>query len=201
MKEENIKVIRSSKSKYTSYLGEISPAVPNIIDRNFKTEKPNQKWLTDITQFAIPAGKIYLSPIIDCFDGLPVSWTIGTSPNANLVNTMLVEGVKTLKNEERPVVHSDRGAHYRWPQWIELMNEFSLTRSMSKKGCSPDNSACEGFFGTIKEEMFNNRDWRGWSLEDFINYLHTYLEWFSSKRIKLSLNGMSPIEYRHSLGL
>ena len=72
---------------------------------------------------------------------------------------------------------------------------------MSKKGCSPDNSACEGFFGTIKEEMFNNRDWRGWSLEDFINYLHTYLEWFSSKRIKLSLNGMSPIEYRHSLGL
>lgn len=201
MKEENIKVIRSSKSKYTSYLGEISPAVPNIIDRNFKAEKPNQKWLTDITQFAIPAGKIYLSPIIDCFDGLPVSWTIGTSPNANLVNTMLVEGVKTLKNEERPVVHSDRGAHYRWPQWIELMNEFSLTRSMSKKGCSPDNSACEGFFGTIKEEMFNNRDWRGWSLEDFINYLHTYLEWFSSKRIKLSLNGMSPIEYRHSLGL
>lgn len=105
MKEENIKVMRSSKSKYTSYLGEISPSVQNVINRDFKANKPNQKWLTDITQFIIPAGKIYLSPIIDCFDGLPVTWAVGTSPNADLVNTMLVDAIRTLKNEEHPIVH------------------------------------------------------------------------------------------------
>lgn len=92
------------------------------------------KWLTDITEFHIPAGKIYLSPIIDCFDELPVSWTIGIHPDAELVNTMLDEAIATLKDDEKPLVHSDRGAYYRWPGWISRMSEAGLTRSMSKKG-------------------------------------------------------------------
>ncbi len=82
MKEEGLFVKRIKKRKYNSYQGEISPAVENIIKRNFKADKPNEKWLTDITEFAIPAGKVYLSPLIDCFDELPVSWTIGIYPNA-----------------------------------------------------------------------------------------------------------------------
>ena len=111
-----------------------------------------QSSLTDITEFSIPAGKVYFSPMIDCFDGMPVSWTIGTSPNANLVNTMLDMAIGTLGAEDHPIVHSDRGCHYRWPGWIDRMDEAGLTRSMSRKGCSPDNSACEGFFGRIKNE-------------------------------------------------
>lgn len=63
--------------------------------------------MTDITEFHIPDGKVYLSPVIDCFDGLPVAWTIGTSPNAELVNTMLDIAITTLKNGERPIMHSD----------------------------------------------------------------------------------------------
>lgn len=89
MKEENLSVLNIKRKKYSSYRGEISPEVKNVIERNFHVNKPNSKWLTDITEFHIPEGKVYLSPIIDCFDGLPVSWTIGTSPNAELVNTML----------------------------------------------------------------------------------------------------------------
>ena len=147
MREQNLSVRKVKKRKYSSYQGEITPAVENVINRDFHAEKPNEKWLTDITEFHIPAGKVYLSPIIDCFDGMPVSWTIGTSPDANLVNTMLDEGILTLAEGEKPLVHSDRGAHYRWPGWIERMEAAGLTRSMSKKGCSPDNSACEGFFG------------------------------------------------------
>jgi len=107
------------------------------------SEKPNEKWLTEITEFHIPDGKVYLSPVIDYFDGLPVAWTIGTSPNAELVNTMLDTAITTLKNGERPIVHSDRGAHYRWPGWIER----------------------------------------------------------AEKRIKVSLGGMSPIQYRKMLGI
>ena len=92
--------------------------------------------------------------MIDCFDGLVVSWSIGISPSADLVNTMLDDAISLLNEGEHPIVHSDRGAHYRWPGWIERMNKAGLTRSMSKKGCSPDNSACEGFFGRLKNEMF-----------------------------------------------
>lgn len=121
MKEKNLVVPNIKRKKYSSYKGEISPEVENIINREFHADKPNDKWLTDITEFHIPAGKIYLSPIIDCFDGLPVSWTIGTSPSAELVNTMLDEAILSLSEDEKPIIHSDRGSHYRWPGWIERM--------------------------------------------------------------------------------
>lgn len=91
--------------------------------------------------------------MIDCFDGYVVAWTIGTSPDADLVNNMLEETLSTLKVGEHPIVHSDRGCHYHWPGWIELINKAVLVRSMSKKGCSPDNSVCEGFFGRLKNEF------------------------------------------------
>ena len=112
---------------------EISPSVPNIINRNFHADRPNEKWLTDITEFAIPAGKVYLSPVIDCFDGMAFAWTIGTAPDATLVNSMLDQAVGKLKEGERPIVHSDRGCHYRWPGWIERINKAGLKRSVSKK--------------------------------------------------------------------
>ncbi len=107
MKDENLVVKFKKRRKYNSYKGEITPAVENIIERDFHADAPNIKWLTDITEFHVPAGKVYLSPIIDCFDGLPVSWTIGTSPDADLVNTMLDNAIKTLNNNEKPIVHSD----------------------------------------------------------------------------------------------
>lgn len=201
MQEEMLIVPNVKRKKYSSYKGEITPAVPNVIERDFHAEQPNMKWLTDITEFHIPAGKIYLSPIIDCFDGLPVSWTIGTSPNAELVNTMLDNAIGTLKDGEHPIIHSNRGAHYRWPGWIERMENAKLTRSMSKKGCSPDSSACEGFFGLLKNEMFYGRSWKEVSIEEFIIILDEYIHWCSEKRIKLSLGGMSPLQYQRSLGL
>ena len=201
MKDENLVVKLKKRRKYNSYKGEITPAVENKIERDFHADAPNLKWLTDITEFHIPAGKVYLSPIIDCFDGLPVSWTIGTSPDAELVNTMLDNAISTLDSSEKPIVHSDRGCHYRWSGWIERMEKAGLTRSMSKKGCSPDNSACEGFFGRLKNEMFYNHTWEGVTIEKFIDILDTYIRWYSEKRIKVSLGGMSPMQYRRSLGL
>lgn len=200
MKQKNLVVRIRKNRKYSSYTGEISPAVPNVIGRNFHANKPNQKWLTDITEFAIPAGKVYLSPIVDCFDGLLPCWTISTCPDSNLVNSMLDSAIALLNNGEHPIVHSDRGCHYRWPGWIERMDKAGLTRSMSKKGCSPDNSACEGLFGRLKNEMFYNQDWSGVSIEEFIDTLNAYLVWYNEKRIKKSLGNMSPKEYRQNLG-
>lgn len=201
MTEEGLIVRTTRKRKYNSYQGELSPSVPNIVNRDFHAEKPNEKWLTDITEFAIPAGKVYLSPIVDCFDGMIPYWTIRTTPDAALVNDMLDGAVSRLKETEHPIVHSDRGCHYRWPGWISRMEKAGLKRSMSKKGCSPDNSACEGLFGRLKNEMFYNRDWTGVSIREFIDILNEYLIWYNEKRLKTSLGNMSPREYRQSLGL
>ena len=201
MKEEHLIAAVKRRRKYSSYKGEISPSVPNIIQRNFHADRPNQKWLTDITEFAIPAGKLYLSAIIDCFDGMLVSWTFSTTPSASLVNSTLEKAITKLSENEHPLVHTDRGCHYRWPGWIEQMNKAGLKRSMSRKGCSPDNAACEGFFGRLKNEMFYNNNWDGVSISKFITILNDYLIWYNQRRIKVSLGNMSPIEYRHSLRL
>lgn len=201
MKDEKLVALQTQRKKLNSYKGEISPAVENIIERNFRTDIPNTKWLTDITEFRIPAGKVYLSPIIDCFDGLPISWTIGVFPDANLVNTMLDEAISILDESQRPILHSDRGSHYRWPGWIERVEKAGIIRSMSKKGCSPDNAACEGFFGRLKTEMFYGQSWVGVTIGQFIEILDDYIKWYAEKRIKISLGGLSPMEYRRSLGL
>ena len=195
MKEEKLIVyIPKSKKKYSSYKGEISPDVPNIVNRKFIVNEPHKQALTDITEFALKDGKVYLSPMIDCFDGSPITWTIGKSPNAELTNSMLKQTQKIVGNSNL-LIHSDRGFHYRLDSWISLMNEFGYTRSMSKKGCSPDNSMCEGFFGTMKNEFFYSRDWRDFTCNEFIEELDKYLKWFKNKRIKKRLNYLSPDEF------
>ena len=201
MREEGLVAKRPRKRKYSSYRGEISEAPENLVKRNFHADDPNRLWLTDITELSIPAGKVYLSPVIDCFDGMCVAWSQSTSPNAELVNTMLDAAASKLSEGESPIGHSDRGCHYRWPGWIERCERYGITRSMSKKGCSPDNSAMEGFFGRLKVEFFYGRDWSGWSTDRFMDALDEYIRWYNEERIKLSLGGMSPMQHRKSLGL
>ena len=202
MRQEGLAAVTTRRRRYGSYYGEISPAPENLINRDFRAAAPNQKWLTDITEFQIPAGKVYLSPVIDCFDGLVVSWSIGTRPDAELVNTMLDAAIESVVDcDERPVVHSDRGAHYRWPGWLSRMRDAKLIRSMSRKGCSPDNAAYEGFFGRLKTELFYPRDWRDMTVEQFIEVVDSYIRWYNAKRIKISLGSLSPLEYRERLGI
>lgn len=109
--------------------------------------------------------------------------------------------VSTLPNVAHPIVHSDRGCHYRWPGWIKRIEDSQLIRSMSKKDCSPDNAACEAFFGRFKNEMFYNHNWTHVTIDEFIDAIDNYMHWHSTKRIKISLEAMSPMEYRRSLGL
>lgn len=202
MKQECLVAATSKRRRYGSYMGEISPAPDNLLNRDFSAGAPNEKWLTDITEFQIPAGKVYLSPMIDCFDGMVVSWSIGTRPNAELVNTMLDAAIDTVAvSGERPVVHSDRGGHYRWPGWLTRIADAKLVRSMSRKGCSPDNAACEGFFGRLKTEMFFARDWLSATIEEFVAALDAYIRWYNGVRIKSSLGFRSPAEHRRRLGI
>src|SRR5450830_174128 len=202
MKQDSLVPVTPKRRRYGPYMGEISPAPDNLLNRDFSACAPNRKWLTDITEFQIPAGKVYLSPMIDCFDGMVVSWSIGTRPDAELVNTMLDAAIETVvTNTDRPIVHSDRGAHYRWPGWLTRMGDARLTRSMSRKACSPDNAACEGFFGRMKNELFYAKSWMNTSIEEFTVELDSYIRWYNEARIKISLGSMSPMEHRKSLGI
>jgi len=202
MKQESLVPVAAKRRRYGSYMGEISPAPDNLLNRDFSASAPNEKWLTDITEFQIPAGKVYLSPMIDCHDGLVVSWSISTRPDAELVNTMLDTAIETVVgNPHRPLVHSDRGGHYRWPGWLSRIAEAKLVRSMSRKACSPDNAACEGFFGRLKNELFYSRDWLHTTIEEFVSALDAYISWYNEARIKASLGFKSPMQYRQSLGI
>ena len=175
MKEEKLFVyMPKSKLKYSSYKGEISPQVENIVNRKFIVNKPYKQALTDITEFALKDGKVYLSPLIDCFDGSPITWRIGKSPNSELTNKMLKEAYEII-GDCGILIHSDRVFHYRIDSWIKLMEQYGYKRSMSRKGCSPDNSMCEGFFGTIKNEFFYPNDWKYTTCDDFIAELEKYL--------------------------
>lgn len=189
-----------SAKRYSSYKGELTRAPENLVNRDFHADGPNMLRVTDLTEFSIPAGKAYLSPLIDCYDGLPVAWTIGTSPNAELADGMLSDACSTLGEGDRPVIHSDRGCHYRWPEWIRICEEHKLTRSMSAKGCSPDNAAAEGFFGRLKQEFFHKRSFAGVSMDEFIGMLDDYMVWYRDKRIKTEF-GMSIMGRCRELGL
>ena len=178
----------------------MSAAPPNLVARDFSAPAPDELWVTDITEFRIPAGKAYLSAVVDCFDGRPAGWRIGPSPTAALANGSLADAVAARRAGARTVVHSDRGGHYRWPGWVALCEGAGLVRSMSAKGCSPDNAACEGFFGRLKNEFFHCRDWEGVPMAEFGRRLDAYLRYYCSGRIKRSLGWLSPDEYRASLG-
>ena len=187
--------------RWSSYAGEIGEAPANLVERDFHADAPNMLWVTDVTQFTMDGYKCWLSPVVDCFDGMVVSWTLSHSPNADMANRMLLDAVATLRDGEHPIIHSDRGCHYRWDEWIRICEEHGLIRSMSAKGCSPDNAAAEGFFGRLKNELFYGRDWRGVGYEEFRERLAAYLTHYNETRIKKSLDWMSPVQYRRSLGL
>lgn len=205
MAEEGLEARGRTKPKrrYSSYAGEVTEHPGNKVRQDFAAGLPNFLWPADVTQFSVPAGKLYLSPVLDCFDGSIVSWTTSTSPNAEMANSMLEAAIRLTGPGERArlIVHGGCGCHCRWPGWISICEEAGIIRSMSRKGSSPDNSRMEGFFGTMKNEMFYGRDWEGVSLEELGKRIDDYIEWHDTKRIRRSLGSMSPLAYRQSLAL
>ena len=182
--------------KYSSYAGEPDerPAnLPLLADgtHDFSASSPNELWVSDITEFKLPDDrrKVYLSPVVDMSDGKPVGWAISGSPDAALADSSLLMACSQLKPGEHPVCHTDGGCHYRWPGWKRICEEHGIVRSMSRKGRSPDNAACEGFFGNLKNEFFYGRDWRGVTQEQFVAALDWWMRRYSSERLKAFREG------------
>ncbi len=197
------KCLRRKFRKFRSYQGEISPAPDNLVLRDFHADEPSRKWLTDITEFRLPSSekKVYLSPILDCWDGYLPAWAISTRPDERLANRMLKQAITSLPEGCNPVIHSDRGAHYRWPEWISICDRAGLQQSRSKKSCTPDNAAMEGFFSRLKNEFFYSTNWAGVTANEFIARLDAWLRYYNEGRIQQNLGWQSPAQYRQSIEL
>ncbi|WP_410405269.1 IS3 family transposase [Escherichia coli] len=180
--------------KYRSYRGNMGLTAENILQRQFKAEAPCEKWVTDITEFRAGGQKLYLSPILDLFNGEIVAWETACRPTEELVKRMLNKGLESLAEGEKTLLHSDQGWHYRIKSYQSALADKGLVQSMSRKGNCLDNAVMENFFGHLKEEMYYRRDYR--NVEELENAVNEYITYWNQKRIKLSLGGLSPVEYR-----
>ena len=179
--------------KYRSFRGEVGKAAPNLLERDFKADKPNQKWVTDVTEFALFGTKIYLSPILDLFNGEVVAYNLSRRPDFNQVTDMLNKAFAKIPDNTNLILHSDQGWQYRHKHYRKMLEDKGIRQSMSRKGNCLDNACAENFFGLLKSELLYLKKFT--SAEHFIEELQAYIEWYNNKRIKLRL-GMSPVEYR-----
>ncbi|WP_226683357.1 IS3 family transposase [Sutcliffiella horikoshii] len=195
MRELGLQCIVRMK-KYKSYKGEIGKAAPNILDRNFKADRPNQKWVTDVTEFKLFGQKLYLSPILDLFNGEIITYTIQSRPTYELVGNMLKQGLERLNEDDNLILHSDQGWHYRMPKYKRTLKQNNITQSMSRKGNCYDNAVIENFFGIMKSELLYLQEFH--SIDHFKEELEEYIHYYNHLRIKSRLKRKSPVAYRAS---
>ena len=185
---------RVKVKKYQSYKGEAGRIAPNHLERRFMAKQANEKWVTDVTEFKVAGEKLYLSPMMDLFNGEIVAFEMARRPVFSMVGNMLNKAIATLSGDAKPMVHSDQGWQYQMPGYQRLLSETGMVQSMSRKGNCHDNAAMESFFGTLKSEFFYLSEFS--SIDQLESALPEYIHYYNHERIKLSLGGLSPVQYR-----
>lgn len=192
MKELKIKSTIRIK-KYVSYKGEVGRIAKNLLQRNFKAERPNQKWATDITEFKVKDKKLYLSPVIDLYNGEIISYVTSERASIKQVIDMLNKCPNT-KDQNAVILHSDQGWQYQMKAYQEIIKGKNITPSMSRRGNCLDNAIVENFFGTIKSELYYQKKYE--TIEELNKDIKQYIKYYNNDRIRLNLKGMSPVKYR-----
>lgn len=191
----NLKPLKRNKRKYSSYKGTIGKIADNHIERKFESDKPNKKWYTDVTEFNLRGNKIYLSPILDGFNGEVISCNISKSANLEQIKDMLDKAFNN-RNLEGLIFHSDQGWQYQHNSYQSRLKEKGIKQSMSRKGNSMDNGMMENFFGILKTEMFYDQEDQYESIDDLTKAIEDYINYYNYDRIKVKLKGLSPVNYR-----
>jgi putative transposase len=181
-------------SKYRSYKGEVGKVAPNVLQRDFKADRPNQKWVTDVTEFSLFGRKLYLSPILDLFNGEIVSYNISERPTFHQTMDMLDKAFAKVSDNTNLILHSDQGWQYQMKQYQYRLQKKGVIQSMSRKGNCLDNSVMENFFGLLKSELLYLKKFI--SFEQFREELEDYIDYYNNRRIKCKLKGLSPVQYR-----
>ena len=185
---------RVRMKKYHSYKGEVGKIAPNLLHRDFHADKPNQKWVTDVTEFSLFGEKLYLSPILDLCSSDLVSYTISDHPVLSMVTSMLDKAFAKIPNGTNLILHSDQGWQYQHRQYQRMLREKGIRQSMSRKGNCLDNAVMENFFGLLKSELLYLQEFR--SMEHFKQELIEYLDYYNNRRIKTKLKGLPPAIHR-----
>jgi transposase InsO family protein len=186
-------VIRKKKKKYTQSTPQIT--AENVLNREFQADKPNQKWLTDVTEFKLTNGqKAYLSAIMDLGDRSIVSYVIGHSNNNKLVFETFDLAV-AANPDAHPLFHSDRGFQYTHRQFKSKLDSINATQSMSRVSRCIDNGPMEGFWGIIKSEMYYLQKFH--TYEELKQAIDEYMTFYNMRRLQKNLKGLTPIEYRN----
>lgn len=180
--------------RYRSFKGAVGQAAPNELQRQFHADAANRKWVTDVTEFKVAGEKLYLSPVLDLYNGEIVAFETNRRPVFDMVSSMLKKALATLQPHEKPMLHSDQGWHYRMPAYQDQLRERQLVQSMSRKGNCHDNAAMESFFGVLKSELFYMNKFE--SVDALRAALDEYIHYYNNDRIKLKLKGLSPVQYR-----
>lgn len=180
--------------RYRSFKGEIGHAAPNELQRRFSAASANQKWVTDVTEFNVAGEKLYLSPVLDLYNGEIVAFETARRPAFDLVSSMLKKALRKLGPHDKPMLHSDQGWQYRMPAYQRILRERGIVQSMSRKGNCLDNAAMESFFAVLKSECFYLNKFA--SVDALQIELTRYIHYYNHDRIKLKLKGLSPVQYR-----
>ena len=181
-------------NKYHSYKGEVGKIAPNLLNRDFYAQKPNEKWVTDVTEFSLFGKKLYLSPILDLHSGYLVSYTISDRPVLSMVTDMLNKAFINIPDNTNLILHSDQGWQYQHKQYQRMLRNKGIRQSMSRKGNCLDNAVMENFFGILKSELLYLQKFE--SMEQFKQELEDYLDYYNNRRIKTKLKGLPPAIYR-----
>jgi putative transposase len=182
--------------KYHSYKGKVGKTAENHLNRKFKAEKPNQKWVTDITEIKLFGEKLYLSPILDLFNGEIIAYNVGSSQVYSLVRDMLEASLNRVSKEDELLLHSDQGWHYQMREYQDSLKDHNITQSMSRKGNCHDNAVMENLFGIMKSELLYYKEFT--SVEHFKKELDEYIHYYNNLRMKSRLK-TSPALYRKQL--
>jgi transposase InsO family protein len=180
--------------RYQSYKGAVGKVAPNLLERNFAASKPNQKWVTDVTEFNIKGERVYLSPILDLYNQEIISYEMADRPQIKTVIQMLQKAFKHLGPADKPLLHSDQGWQYQMGLYQQALQEQGITQSMSRKGNCLDNAVMENWFGMMKTEFFYQKKFE--SVQSFKTELKEYIHYYNHDRIKQKLKGLSPVQYR-----
>ena len=193
MKELGL-VCRVRMKKYRSYKGAVGKIAPNLLNRDFVADRPNQKWVTDVTEFNLFGKKLYLSPILDLYSSDLISYTISEHPVLNMVTTMLDKAFTQIPDGINLILHSDQGWQYQHKQYQKMLQKKGIQQSMSRKGNCLDNAVMENFFGLLKSELLYLQEFD--SMEHFKSELIDYLDYYNNERIKAKLKGLPPAIHR-----
>lgn len=193
MKESHL-TCKVRMKKYRSYRGEVGKVAPNLINRDFHAQGPYRKLTTDITEFSLFGAKLYLSPVLDMYNGEILSYVISDRPALQQVTEMLDQLFERIPEDAVPIMHSDQGWQYQHALFRNRLKERNWIQSMSRKGNCLDNSPMENFFGLLKSELLYLQEFD--SIQHFRQQLEDYIDYYNNKRIKSKLKGMSPVQYR-----